>query len=402
MRARLALVLAILPSAFYAYACSSSSEETPSTEDGGIPETDGGGTTPEDGGGTTKPDGGSTQPDGSTPNDAGDAGPVNLCPGNPLLPDGGATTPDGGYLLDGGAATVYTTGENGGDFLDGPQWIDDLGGRLVFSDFSNADLRLAPAAPGLSTQLRQVSTPPMNGTDPPLATLGSAYAGGIIYSAAPNGPPFNQNPAILRTWADGGALSPLSVGTSVGSPNDLAINQGQRIYFTDPRYQSQNGAAQRGVYQMLIDGGSLTPADGGLYDVGVPNGIALSPDNKKLYVSFTGNGGDGSDARVDVFNVDASGNLSNPQPFLPTSKLAFMPDGLAVDSVGNLYVAEVSNTTEGRVEVFSPSGQKWGALVFPNRLPTSVAFGGADSASLYITTQNGEVLVFKNRCAGIR
>jgi gluconolactonase len=384
MRARLALMFATLPFACYLYACSSD-DETPATDDAGV-ENDG--STSSSSGGP-EPDGSTPRPDGSTPVvDAGDGSvPLPAC-GNPFTPDGGGTTPDGGFGLDASLATTVTT-LNG--FLDGPQWIDELGGRLVFSDYFTPDLRTVPATPGQSTQLRANTS-----------SIGNAYAGGVIFSASSiqaGGPA-----TILRTLPDGGTLPSIAL-PGVGSPNDLVIN-GQRIYFTDPCYQGCNADNERGVYQMLLDGGDLRPADAGTndgrYDNGSPNGIALSPDNTKLYVSFTGE--DGFDApRVDVFTVGPNGNASRPQPFLATNKLAQLPDGLAVDQSGNVYVAEAeaNGGPSGRVEVFSPTGVKWGSIAFPNRRVTGVAFGGADNTSLYITTQT-EVLVFKNRCPGVR
>jgi sugar lactone lactonase YvrE len=396
MRARLAVVLATSALACYAWACGGSDEvSTPEADDGGVVEPDAGGTGTEDSGSAPK-DGGNTTPDTGAP-DAGDGGAVipSLCSGNPFLTDGGSGAPDGGYLVDGGSARLLTEIQG---FLDGPVWTDEQGGRLVFSDVYNADVRLLPDAGGASTQVRQFSVPPGN-TLAPIAPIGNDYADGVLFSALVNAP--GESPGIGRTLLDGGALGTLAVGAGVGSPNDLVIANGQRIYFTDPRYQAQTNG-DRGVYTMLVDGGAFTPVDGGLYADNAPNGIALSPDRSKLYVSFTGNTGV-NDFRVDAFAVGANGLPGNPQPFLASDRLAQAPDGLAVDTVGNLYVAEAASdgASSGRVEVFSATGVKWGALVFPNRRITGVAFGGADNTSLFITAEDA-VYVFKNRCAGLR
>jgi gluconolactonase len=66
------------------------------------------------------------------------------------------------------------------------------------------------------------------------------------------------------------------------------------------------------------------------------------------------------------------------------------PDGMAIDSVGNLFVA-----TKAGIEVFAPSGTKWGTIAVPMQ-PTNCAFGDADHQTLYITAQTS---VYKVRLA---
>ncbi len=99
-----------------------------------------------------------------------------------------------------------------------------------------------------------------------------------------------------------------------------------------------------------------------------PNGISLSPDESRLYLAHLGGG------RNDlvVFDVDASGALGEPEPFLNVGS-----DGMAVDCAGNLYI------TQGGVRVYSPAGDLIGTLAAPGA--ANVAFGGPERRTLYIT-----------------
>jgi gluconolactonase len=128
-----------------------------------------------------------------------------------------------------------------------------------------------------------------------------------------------------------------------------------------------------GVYIAITGGGLFYASPSGQVakygqDMGLANGIILSPDETKLYV---GNG-----LVVDVFDVGADGALANQREFahLHTGRVA---DGSTVDAQGRLYVA-----TGQAVDVFSPAGDFIGSIAAPAGLH-GVAFGGKDKKTLY-------------------
>ena len=84
---------------------------------------------------------------------------------------------------------------------------------------------------------------------------------------------------------------------------------------------------------------------------GRPNGIALSPNGRILYVT-------NSDQRnVRAYDLDRNGEASNERVLI--SNIAGIPDGIKVDETGNLYVAAA------RIEVLSPEGKPLGDFVIP-------------------------------------
>ncbi len=369
---RLAFALVALPFVCVAYACSDDPEETPSGDDAG------------NGADTSSPneDSGGDKPDGSSNLDAntdsGDGGATETCVGNPLSADGGAG--------DGGPVTVQLTQIAQGSFLDGPHYVDDFGGVFIYSEVFNQVVRRVQPDGGSNTAVRGTN-------NNNVLVIGNGNIGTTLFTAQTG----NAQGAILRSnIADGGDAGTLGIGTAT-SPNDLVISKKGFVYFTDPGYQ---GGAAYGVYHLL-------PADGGVTAIGTPgvnarpDGIALSPKEDFLYVS-------NSDTRTVVKHaVDANGNVSATSA--PVFTATERPVGIAVDSGGNLWVAESAiddNTVSGRVEVVDPAGKKWGEILFPTARVTNVAFGGPDNKTVAITTEQGATVsgmhVFKTRCSGIR
>jgi gluconolactonase len=389
-RRRLALLLTVFPAALIVYACSSDSTPggTATEEEGGGSE---GGIDPIDIDSSTNPEKDSSvnNPDTSTNPDAADGAVQPACIGNPLTPDGG--TPDGGLTLGAAAATQIVT-VGAGAFLDGPQWIDAQGGFLVFSEFQPTEsLRRVAADGGGAAPFRTA------GFSAALGPIGNSVRSGLVITAVGA----KNNGAVssfFLTQSDGGAAGTLPIGAGATSPNDLAAGPMNNLYFTDGQYLNGPGGAQ-GLYRIQPDGGVVSLAQ----NIGRANGIALSPDNTKLYVGIGAKAGDAVAKGVLVYNVAANGAVTVPgTAFLTAADLVDVPDGLAVDSGGNLWVASAAAAAlTGRVEVFSPLKKKLGTIPFPNHRPTGVTFGGADGKTLFITAETG-VFTFVSRCAGVK
>jgi sugar lactone lactonase YvrE len=111
-----------------------------------------------------------------------------------------------------------------------------------------------------------------------------------------------------------------------------------------------------------------------LRDVTISNGIDLSPDGRLAYYDDTPTG------RTDVFTV-VDGELTDRRPFV-THDVGH-PDGLTVDSAGNVWVAL---NGAGRVRCHSPEGELLTEVAVPARLTTACTFGGDDLRDLYVTT----------------
>lgn len=405
MDRRLALVWAFIPSAFIAYACS----DDPATETPVEP--DGGGSTSSS---STSSSSGSTSSSSGGPTDGGDEGgdagvDPTACIGNPLSPDGG--TPDGGVILNAGdgGASVRTAVVTPATFLDGPVYTDIItGGALVYSEVFGLTHRIVHVGPdgGVPTNIRVT---PMVGGTKFLLPVGNAIKGSTILTAAtedPNAAGPAQEPAILQTLPDGSAGPNLVVGAA-NDPNDLVVTKGGVIFFTDPAFQTPASTAT-GVYRH--DGGAgvtLVKGYTGATSGDRPDGIALSPDEKTLYVSF------GLNRRIERFTIDANGNATAAANFAAGAAFVDNPEGLATDAAGNVWVAESPNddqTNGGRVSVFDPTGKKWGEIRFPDHRPIAVAFGGgADNKALYVVANratgggyDGHIFIYPSRCSGTR
>ena len=280
----------------------------------------------------------------------------------------GAATSFPSPLPPSGSRTAQRVGSERFGFLEGPVWIADLG-VLLFSDINMS----GGNAMGPPARIRRL-TPPM--TFDVFAESGNsnglAWFGGSVFAAS-------HDIQSLSTFdPTTGARTDLKVryqGKRFNSPNDLAIRSDGTIYFTDPDWQlgaRTSEIGKMGVYRVPpTAGGDMRAAE--LIEDGLdkPNGIALSPDERTLYVGSRGN-------EIWKYTVAADGSVSGRTKFAEVGP----SDGMTVDCAGNLYV------TSGTVEVLAPSGMKLGDITTAEG-PTNVAFGGADAKTLYITAQTG-------------
>lgn len=189
--------------------------------------------------------------------------------------------------------------------------------------------------------------------------------------------------AVVRTDMGSGRseiLAGLYEGRRLNSPNDLAIDEHGRIYFTDPRYEGHEPIDQpvMGVYRIDPDG-SLTRI---IDEAGRPNGILVSPDQSTLYVSSVeGPAWSGLNVIL-AFDLAEDGSVSNRRTLVDL-RPDIGSDGMAIDVNGNLYTTRPASSPG--VYVYSPKGEEI-AFVSTPELPTNAAFGrGEHSRTLFVT-----------------
>ena len=188
-------------------------------------------------------------------------------------------------------------------------------------------------------------------------------------------------PGIARLQPASGVLAANYSGRPFNRPNDLALARAGNVYFSDPGAAPTAGTARpqtpakTGLYRLDPHGEVSLVAD----DISRPNGVALSPDERTLYVA------DSWGEHLIAFSVEADGGLATRRNFARLAGFRTLPegpasgaDGIAVDAAGRVYVA-----TSAGVEVFSPEGGALGVIALPKQ-PQNLAFGGADRSQLYI------------------
>lgn len=182
-------------------------------------------------------------------------------------------------------------------------------------------------------------------------------------------------------------------GGRFNSPNDLCIDNGGRIYFTDPYYgPDRDGLEQsaEAVYRVNPDGSDLTRVLGPDF-IARPNGIAISADNRTLYV--VDNHPLKPVRKLFAFALDADGlPAGKPQEFHDFGA-GRGGDGMCIDAKDNIYVAAgadrpyTNQTTDNKagVYVFAKTGKFLGLIPVPEDMVTNCCFGGRDLKTLYVT-----------------
>jgi gluconolactonase len=269
-------------------------------------------------------------------------------------------------LLPPGAKLEKLWGE--GSFTEGGALAGD--GAILFSDIGDRIMRFDPAT-GKVSVFREPS----------------GRANGLIFDpkgrlVAAEGANSGGGRRVSITEADGTVrtLADRFEGKRFNSPNDVAVDAKGRVYVSDPRYVGGDPREldHESVYRIDPDG-SVHRLD---TTASKPNGLAVSPDGKVLYVSDNGP----KRAALLALRLDEQGNVSRPRVLKDFGNGRGI-DGMTV-TVDGLIVATAGAGKLGGVYVYDPDGIPLAFVATPEP-PTNVEFGGPGRKTLYITAGKG-------------
>lgn len=290
------------------------------------------------------------------------------------------------YAIDSSLAHIISPGAavqkvaDGFSFTEGPVWYPD--GYLLFSDpNTNSIYRYNPADHNVSiymshsgytgADIGEYGQPGSNG-------LAIDREGRLIIDQ-------HGNRRVIRIEKKG----PVTVladhvdGKRFNSPNDILLKSDGTVYFTDPPYglpgffnDPRKELDYSGIF-MIRDGKVHLVSK----DLGGPNGLAFSPDEKYFYVTNWDIRDIHHTKTLWRYEVQADGSLRNGKIFfdwnLTEDEEAL--DGMKVDREGNLFVS-----APGGVWILSPEAKLLGKIVTPER-PANMAWGDSDGKTLYLT-----------------
>lgn len=274
------------------------------------------------------------------------------CPASP------GTAPSGSLTAERIPGSASKREEDG--LYEGPVWID---GSLYFSDFTFEE--------GFPSRVQRLND------DGKLET--------VIEDSGSNGLAVDSEGFLIAATHDAKSISRYDLSTGereiirgvyennpFNSPNDLTLTDAGVIYFTDPDFQrsaAPGGQPATRVYRVAPDGSRVEVIDESLAN---PNGVSLSPDQRSLYVA-----GGGEEGVLRAYRLDGEGRVTEQRDLTEVT----VPDGMAVDCLGNIYVTE---HTRQRVRVFSPEGEQIAKIGVDANI-TNAAFGGPERKTLYLT-----------------
>lgn len=265
-----------------------------------------------------------------------------------------AESPDFWRLFD--RSAQLTSIASGFGFTEGPVW-DDSGSLFVSDEVQNKIYRVS--SDGQKTPIISLGDPDGNTYDTKRRLIDCA----------------SVLRAIIRVTPDGQykILADRFEGKRFNSPNDVVTGPDGALYFTDPTLDLPAGQKQelpfQGVYR-LDENGEVTLL---VKDMSQPNGLAFSPDGKRLYV-------DDSERRdIRVFDFGPNADVSNERQFGEEKGTGGVPDGMRVDEAGNLFVVGPQG-----IWIWDAQGRHLGTIIVPEEA-ANLTWGDKDYQTLYIT-----------------
>lgn len=185
-------------------------------------------------------------------------------------------------------------------------------------------------------------------------------------------------------------------GKRLNSPNDVVVKSDGSIWFTDPVYGISNDyEGGRQVSEQPPALYRFDPASGDIRimaaDFDGPNGLAFSPDERKLYVAETGDQTSQNPRQyIRVFNVGSDGVSLSGGDLFHKIEPGYC-DGMRVDEDGNIW----SSAADG-VHCINSHGDLLGKILVPYRV-SNLTFGGPAKNRLFIGGSHTLYAIFLNR-----
>lgn len=334
--------------------------------------------------------------------------------------------------LDNGAIEVLASGLG---YPEGPVHCKD--GSILFVELMGQCLSRLPAGGGKPEKLVDIAGSPNGLAAGPDGALYIANSGGFTWIPIPLGDQTLHIGGDQPHGYTGGKLQRFEPGASavtdvythcdnksgwpamaawnppflLRGPDDLVFDAAGGMWFSDFGKQRPTDKDITGIYYAAADGSKITQM---AYPINSSNGIALSPDGKRLYVALT------YERRIIYFDLAGPGEIAYNKAnvtdgsHLLTADLPgqSMPDSIAVDSEGNVYVATMlpggaNPVSNGGISVITPDGDvsfveiKLPGGVF-TPMPSNICFGGADLKTAYITCgASGYLVSMPSAIAGL-
>jgi gluconolactonase len=240
-------------------------------------------------------------------------------------------------------------------FTEGPAWSPE--GFLLFSDIPNN--KIHRWVPGKGVELFRAESSGANGNA--FDAQGRLYTCESVTRRLIRADKKGKIEVVAERWQ----------GKRLNAPNDIVVRHDGHAWFTDPAFGGQADTRELdfyGIYHLPAKG----PMELVAAPKGRPNGIALSPNGRILYVANS------DEKTVRAWDVDRQGKATNER--VAVSAIEGVPDGIRTDEKGNLYVAAKG------IAVYSPEGKLLTLIEIPET-PANCAFGDADYQTLFITAR---------------